>query len=791
MVFVVEVRIAPAPRRCLVLRSGLAASGDGTNPFATERPDKIRPMRVLVLANLLLIPLSAADLRFRVQEIQKDFGVVYATLTADVNKDGKPDIVALNPTQLVWYQNPTWQKHVILDGKTKKDNVCVAAHDIDRDGKLDFAIGADWQPTNTQSGGSLQWTDQAGNVVPMGDEPTLHRIRFGDVDADGEKELIVVPLHGRGNKAPDWEGNGARILVMQPPKNPAKDEWRIEVADASLHIIHNFIVTDFDGEKGEEILAAAREGVFVLKRTGGGWTKRQLGEGSPGEIKMGRINGIQRALATVEPWHGNGIVIYEEPMPKLDPQGAPPARGPKAWNGSLWPRQFIEERLAQAHALAWGDFDGDGADDLAVGWREKGFGVAVYQREREGKWSRTALVDDGGMAAEDLAVEDLNGDGLADIVAVGRKTANIRIYWNETKAPWKHHEIASGFENHTAIAADFTGDGKPDVIVNDQTNKRTVLYAAPDWKPVVLHEGVWAIHSEAFDVDRDGDIDWIGAQYSPGLIYWLERPKNPLKDKWTYHLIDSQETGGVNGVHGLKLGDVDKDGILDVIGNSGQPAGAFPNSIAWFKAPKDVRRAKQWERYVFAYRDAPGLSHYMGFGDVNGDGRPDIASGAKVGPDGNWFAWWEAPADPKTQGWKKHLLSAKEPGATNIAIADFNGDGKGDFFATRGHGLGAVFFASPDFTRREVDTTLGGPHDLAIGDIDGDGDMDAVTCGKDSFVVTIFWNDGKGNFTRQDIWHGNSAYDIRLFDMDRDGDLDILVAGQTSKSVFWLENRRK
>ncbi|MBM3765113.1 MAG: VCBS repeat-containing protein [Acidobacteria bacterium] len=746
-------------------------------------------MRIAVLLAAAL-PL-AAQLSFRTQEIQKDFGVVYAVITADVNKDGKPDIVAINPTQLVWYQNPTWEKHVILDGKTKKDNVCVAAHDIDRDGKLDFAVGADWQPTNTAGGGSLQWTDQAGNVVPLGDEPTLHRIRFGDVDGDGSKELIVVPLHGRGNKAPNWEGDGARILVLYPPANPAKDKWRTEVADASLHIVHNFIVTDFDGEKGEEIIAASRDGLFVIKKQGGTWSKQQLGEGSPGEIKLGMINGLQRAIATVEPWHGNGLVIYEEPAPKMDPQGAPPKRGPQPWNGKMWPRQFIEERLAQAHALGWGDFDGDGADDLAAGWRDRNFGVAIYQRDRQGKWARTQLVDDGGMATEDLAIDDFNGDGLADIVAVGRKTANVRICWNETKRKWKFHEVTKGFTNHTAIAADFTGDGKKDIIVNDQTNKRTILYTAPDWKQRVLHEGAWAIHSEAFDIDGDGDIDWIGGQYSPGLIFWLERPKDPLRDAWKYHLIDSHETGGVNGVHGLLIGDIDRDGKPDLIGNSGQPTGAFPNSIAWFKAPRNVRNAKQWERTLFADKDAPGLSHYMGFGDVNGDGRPDLAGAAKTGKDGNWFAWWEAPANPRQSGWKKHLLSANEPGATNISIADLNGDGKNEFFATRGHGFGAVWFEAPNWTRHEIDTELGGPHDLALGDIDGDGDIDAVTCGKDSHIVAIFENDGRGNFTRRDIWHGNAAYDIRLTDMDNDGDLDVLVAGQNTQNVFWLENKRK
>ena len=61
-----------------------------------------------------------------------------------------------------------------------------------------------------------------------------------------------------------------------------------------------------------------------------------------------------------------------------------------------------------------------------------------------------------------------------------------------------------------------------------------------------------------------------------------QRVTHPLEDKWRFHVIDDGEKGGVNGVHGLITGDVDGDGKLDLIGNSGQPKGAFPNSIAWY-----------------------------------------------------------------------------------------------------------------------------------------------------------------------------------------------------------------
>lgn len=366
---------------------------------------------------------SGGALRFEAQEIRRDFGVGYAVSIVDMNRDSKPDIVAISGTQLVWFENPSWTEHVLLDGQTEKDNVAIAPHDIDGDGRMDVALAAGWNPRNTTGGGTLQWVSQpasgtgAGTLHPIGFEPTLHRIRWGQVDGSGKPMLIVGPLHGRGTAAPDFAGAGARLLAFRIPANPARDAWPVEVVDDIFHALHNFELVRMPGGTHDDIITASKEGVHAYRRQSNGtWTGTRIGDGTPGEIKMGRVGG-RRMIATIEPWHGHSAVVYLEPE-----KGAPA--------GTLWTRTVIEDQLVWGHALAWADFDGDGTQQLAVGWRDKPGGIAVYDLDRAGKVLRKTVVENANMATEDMTAADLNGDGKPEIIASGRRTANVIIYWN-------------------------------------------------------------------------------------------------------------------------------------------------------------------------------------------------------------------------------------------------------------------------------------------------------------------------------------------------------------------------
>ena len=370
------------------------------------------------------VPVDAA-LTFERQEIRAQFGVGYAVTVADMNADRRPDVVAISGTQLTWYENPTWREHVLLEGQTPKDNVALAPHDVDRDGRTDVALAAAWNPRDTNGGGTLHWVRQqagsdAGTLLNVSSEPTLHRIRWADVDGKNGPELIVAPLHGRGTSPPEWNGQGPRLLAFSVPSQPARDAWPVEVVDDSLHILHNFTPVRFTRTDRDELLTASREGLHLYTRGDEGrWTKRKIGEGAPGEIKAGRVGG-RRMLATVEPWHGTSIVVYREPE-----AGA----GPDA----IWARSTLDGSLAGGHAIAWADLDGDGDDELVGGWREGTGGVVVYDVTREGTLRSRTPVDLQGMATEDVATADLDGNGRPEIIASGRRTANVVIYWNRTR----------------------------------------------------------------------------------------------------------------------------------------------------------------------------------------------------------------------------------------------------------------------------------------------------------------------------------------------------------------------
>jgi hypothetical protein len=386
-------------------------------------------------------PPGPAPLHFRTQEIDTKLSIGYAVLTADLNNDKKPDILVVDQHKVVWYENPTWQKRVILDGKTRPDNVSAAVLDVDGDGLLDVVLGAAWRPFDTANPGTLQWLkrgkslDDEWTMTPIPcDEPTVHRVRAFDIDGDGKPEVVHVPLIGRNaTQKGNWlDGRPVRIMAYKVPAEPEKSErWKAEVLFDELHVTHNFTPVPVKG--GNDILVTSYEGVYRLTRGQPKWAGAKIGLGNQAnpmgsrgasEIKIGAV-GKNPVIGTIEPWHGNQVVTYTK------------------GSGDLWDRHLVDDKLRWGHAVAFADLDGVPGDELVIGVRDnpnpktgdtftERSGVRVYSSAdgTGAAWTRQ-LVDEGGVAVEDLTTADLDGDGKVDLIACGRATKNVRIYWNQ------------------------------------------------------------------------------------------------------------------------------------------------------------------------------------------------------------------------------------------------------------------------------------------------------------------------------------------------------------------------
>ncbi len=392
---------------------------------------------------LLLLTATAAiaappEPKFSAQDIDKTVKIGYGVAIADVDGDKLADILLADARQIRWYKNPgkrdvEWPRHVIAEELTKNDNVCIAAQDIDGDGKCEVAIGAEWNPGDTEKSGAVFYlippADRTQKWEPVkfpSVEPTTHRMKWLRL-SEKEWGLVVVPLHGRGNK--NGQGAGVKVLLYRKPAD-VKAEWKSEVLDDSMHATHNFdpakTVPDSQGS-GMKLVLGGREGALHLRKRGDELLKVWLvrNDGNPansagvGEIRGGQF-GESESFVTIEPMHGNQLVHYALSKPGDEVKAQ---------------RRVLTDKLNQGHALACGDLLGVGSDQIVVGWRgakpgDK-VGIAVWTPldDKGEKWRET-LVDDNGTACEDLALADLDGDGKLDIIAAGRATHNLRVLWN-------------------------------------------------------------------------------------------------------------------------------------------------------------------------------------------------------------------------------------------------------------------------------------------------------------------------------------------------------------------------
>lgn len=361
-----------------------------------------------MLLFLLFFALTAAAQEFREHTIATGLKGAYQVVPVDMNRDGRPDLIALasGMPELVWYENPTWERHVI--GGPFPRMINVAPYDVDGDGIPELALAYRFENIAKNSVGIVsilklengKWTEKEIDRAP-----TSHRLRWADLFGTGKKVLINSVLTGPTAEPPNFETE-TPLFFYDP-----KDWKRQSIPVTNRGVVHGIYVFDWNGDHREDVLTAGFVGLHVYEWSNS-WKDIELAKGSPdpwpksgsSDVAVGHLK-KRRFVAAVEPWHGNTVAVYTDKK-----------------------RDVIDTALLDGHTIVTADLDHDGRDEIIAGCRQGPKGVYIYRFD-QGKWNRRAL-DEGGMAAAACAALDLNADKRTDVVCIGSATQNVKWYEN-------------------------------------------------------------------------------------------------------------------------------------------------------------------------------------------------------------------------------------------------------------------------------------------------------------------------------------------------------------------------
>ena len=348
--------------------------------------------------------------------------------------------------------------------------------------------------------------------------------------------------------------------------------------------------------------------------------------------------------------------------------------------------------------------------------------------------------------------------------------------------------------NEGCAVADVDKDGKLDIIAG------THWFKAPDYVPHPVRDLPQTMTEFypnngdlVYDVDGDGWVDVISGGWMESEVYWYKNPGQLGLErgyKWPQKLL--KNTRGQNEVYDLR--DFDGDGVPELFVSCWIKKDP---TVVW-KLVKDADGQPTLERIVLGEN---GGGHGYGFGDINGDGREDLATES---------GWYERPeGNPFAVRWKLHPETALPHPSCPMVITDVNGDGRNDLVWGKAHDFGLFWWEQGEpkadgtttWTEHLIDKSWSQAHAIVWADVDGDGKSDLITgkrvrghAGKDpggmdpECIFYYTWDAAAKKFTRHDIsgFGGGPGIGMqpRVVDLNADGRLDIAVGGKTGTWVL-------
>ena len=342
---------------------------------------------------------------------------------------------------------------------------------------------------------------------------------------------------------------------------------------------------------------------------------------------------------------------------------------------------LVHRGFNYAYAMSAADITGNGSLDIVAA--DTNVGLYLFENDGKGNFTKHVVRRRVGEWLERHAIADINGDGKLEIVSVDN-TNGCLVYFEYDGDPretssWRHHYITEGGlpGAYDLTIADLDGDGDLDVAASGwRIGNQFAWFENRNgmWVKHMIEEGLPETRAiRAVDLDGDGHPDLLGAVSRGNALVWYRNPGDPRTDPWEKHVIDT----GVGPHHGQAV-DMDVDGDLDLVmalrGSDGSSEDGL-DQIVWYEN-EGSPEVGPWKKHVIAESFPKAFEAVAG--DIDGDGQVEVLATA-WGEDGR-LALFKHQGDPRGP-WRMQLLKEGWENATQVIIADLDGDGRLDIAA--------------------------------------------------------------------------------------------------------------